>query len=344
MSEAARELLTRAPIVDLAVGSVLFRDSFVRGGRGHVDLPRMERAGVRLIGLTVATTWPDLRGSLSRWHFRSLGLPPRAVGSPMAIAEWLIGRIHRWCAESGGRLVVVRTRDDLARTLVDGGPVGVLIGVQGGHVLEGSLDNLARLRDLGVRMFAPAHVMDNALVGSSTGRFRGGLTAFGREALAALDEQSVVVDLAHMSVVGIEDSLAVLSKPFTLSHTGLTDVAHGRSRWRRYSAANRNISASLAREVGEQGGLLGICLSTQLLGGTTLDAAVRTISLALESAGDYQVAIGSDMDGALETLIDVDGYPALADALLRSTTTASSAGCVIGTNAIRLLERALPSP
>ena len=67
-------------------------------------------------------------------------------------------------------MVVVRTSADLAACLASDGPVGVLIGVQGGHVLDGSLANVARLRELGVRMFAPAHVMDNALVGSSTGR------------------------------------------------------------------------------------------------------------------------------------------------------------------------------
>ena len=36
-----------------------------------------------VVGLTVATAWPDLRGSLSRWHFRSLGLP--AAGSRIAV-------------------------------------------------------------------------------------------------------------------------------------------------------------------------------------------------------------------------------------------------------------------
>ena len=321
----------------------MFRDSFLRGGRGHVDLPRLERTGVRLVGLTVATTWPDLRGSLSRWHFRSLGLTARADGSPLAVAEWLIGRIHRWCAESDGRLVVVETRDDLAQCLTETGPVGVLIGVQGGHVLEGSLANVARLRERGVRMFAPAHVMDNAMVGSSTGRSGGGLTAFGREALAALEEQSVIVDLAHMSGVGIEQSMSVLSKPFTLSHTGLTDIAQGRSRWRRYSAANRNIPASMATELGEAGGLLGIALSTQLLGANTVAAAVPTFALALEAAGEGRVAIGSDMDGALKMLVDVEGLPALASALLDAGLPAPAVAGVMGENALHWLSSALPA-
>lgn len=260
----------------------------------------------------------------------------------MAIAEWLIDRIHCWCAESGGRLVIVRTNDELGRCLSDGGPVGVLIGVQGGQVLEGSLGNIARLREQGVRMFAPAHVMDNALVGSSTGRSAGGLTALGREALAALEEQSIIVDLAHMSVPGVEDSLGVLPGPLMLSHTGLTDVASAPSRWRRYSAATRNIPASLAREIGKTGGLLGVALSTQLLGGSSLDAAVHTIALAMDSVGEDHVALGSDMDGALRTVIDVEGLPALGGALLDAGVPAHTVAGVMGANALGWLKAALP--
>ena len=341
--DEALEIHREAPIVDLVVGSALFRESFVEGGgRGHVDLPRLRGAGVNVIGLTVATAWPDLRGSLSRWHFRSMGLPASAVGSNLSIAEWVLGRIHRWCSESSGELMVVRSVGDLEACLADGGPVGVLIGVQGGHVLNGSLVNVAQLRELGVRMFAPAHVMDNALVGSSTGRRGGGLTDYGREAIRELEAQSIMVDLAHMSVAGIGDALPLLHRPFVLSHTGLTDVAGAGSRWHRYSPATRNIPASLAQEIGAAGGLVGIVLSTQLLDGRSLADAVATIRLAIKSAGECHVAIGSDMDGALKMLIDVEGLPAVTDALLQSGLPQGAVEGAVGGNAWRFLHAFLP--
>ena len=330
-SPAATELLRRAPVVDLLVGSALFRDSFVIGGRGQVDLPRLRRVGVNVVGLTVATRWPNLRGTLSGWHFRSLGIPAATTRSDMAMAEWLIGRIKSWCDRSDGRLLVIRSRADLERCLAPGGPVGVLLGIQGGHVLEGELANIARLRAAGVRMFAPAHVMDNALVGSGTGRLARGLTDYGREAIAELQAQSIVVDLAHMSVLGIEAALPLLRRPFVLSHTGLTDVA----------PTVRNIPASLAREVATAGGLVGMMLSTRLLGGATLDAAVRAFTLAIESAGADHVALGSDMDGALKMLIDVAGLPALADGLLDSGVSEPGVTGVLGSNAVAVLRSAL---
>jgi microsomal dipeptidase-like Zn-dependent dipeptidase len=331
-------------VVDLVVGSALFRDSFVRGGGGgHVDLPRLRAVGVNVVGLTVATAWPDLRGSLSRWHFRSLGLPGSAVGSNMTIAHWLIGRIARWCDESDGQMVILRSRADLEACLAPDGPVGVLLGVQGGHVLDTEIGNIARLQEAGVRMFAPAHVMDNALVGSGTGRSGGGLADYGREVIAELEAQSIIVDLAHMSVAGVEQAMPLLRRPFVLSHTGLTDIAGSVSRFRAYSPRTRNVPVSLAAEIGAAGGLVGIVLSTQLLGGSTLGAAVRTVTLAVESAGADHVALGSDMDGALKMLIDVEGLPALADALLASGLAAATVEGVVGANGIKLLRRSLPA-
>ncbi|MEP7158409.1 MAG: membrane dipeptidase [Chloroflexota bacterium] len=329
-----------APVVDLLVGSALFRDSFVRGGRGHVDLPRLRSVGVNVVGLTIATRWPNLRGTLSGWHFRSLGVPAKLTHSDMAMAEWLIRRVDRWVSEAEGGLRVIRSRSDFDACLAVGGPVGVLLGVQGGQVLEGDLGNIARLREAGIRMFAPAHVMDNALVGSGTGRLRGGLSDHGREVIAELEALSIAVDLAHMSVVGIEATLPLLRRPFVLSHTGMVEAAGRRSRRRRYSAATRNIPASLAAEIGAAGGLLGITLSTQLLGGSTLDAAVRTIRLAIESTGADHVALGSDMDGALRMLIDSEGLPALAGALLDSGLSDGVVRAVFGGNAVAQLRKA----
>ena len=244
-------------------------------------------------------------------------------------------------------MLVVRDGADLERCAAPHGPVGVLIGVQGGHVLEGELANVAALRELGVRMFAPAHVMDNELVASGTGRRAGavtggGLTAFGRDVIAELEAQSIVVDLAHMSLAGIEDALANARRAVVVSHTGLTEVSGRRSRWRRYSAATRNIPATVAREVGTAGGLVGITFATQLVGGSRLEDVVATITAAVDAAGEESVAIGSDMDGALRMVTDAQGYPALAGALSDAGLRVPVVDGVMGGNALRFLRTLLP--
>jgi len=297
--------------------------------------------GYGLVGMTVATAWPDVSGSLSRWHFRSLGLPASAARSHMAIADWLIDRIERWSAESGGEMLIVRSIADLDRCLADGGPVGVLLGVQGAHVLEGDLRNIGLLREGGVRMLAPAHVMDNKVVGSGTGRRAGGLSAFGREVVAELEALQLIVDLAHMSIAGIEECFSTLTRPFLVSHGALRDEDALPGRWRRYGPATRNVPDSVAREIGARGGLFGVAMATQLLGGSQLADGAQMIRRAIHAAGATNVAIGSDMDGALKMLIDVEGLPALGDALLTSGASADVVSDVFAGNATRFLRAAL---
>jgi membrane dipeptidase len=343
-SANALELHAATPVVDLVVGTTLFRPSLIEPTpRGHVDLPRLRRGGVNVVGLTIATRFPDLRGTLSRFHFRSLGAPPVAMASNMVLAEWLIDRIQGWCDASGGRLRLLRSQADLGDCLATDGPLGVFIGVQGGHVLDGRLDRLGHLRRLGVSMFAPAHVMDNAYVGSSTGRRGGGLTPAGRELIAELERLSLLVDLAHMSVSGIEQALATCRRPPVLSHTGLTTRAVSASRWRRYSPATRNVPDEVVREVAARGGVTGIVLSSQLLGGDRVEAAVASLVRAVELGGPDGVAIGSDMDGGLRMVVDAAGLPRLTDALLGEGLPTDVAANVLGRNALRLLSDALPT-
>lgn len=329
--------------MDLLVGSALFRDDFVRGGaRGHFDLPRARAIGVNVVGLTVATSWPDVRGSLSQWHFRSLGMPRGVARSRMTTAEWLIGQVEQWSAEAAGKLLIIRTPQELDRCLAPDGPLGVVLGVQGGHVLEGDLRNVGRLRNLGVRMLAPAHVMDNDAVGSGTGATAGGLTGFGRELVAELEAQAIAVDLAHMSVAGIGDALPLLRRPVVVSHTGVSPAGGGTRRSiRRYSASTRNVPFELAREIASHGGLVGVVLATQLLGGGTLGHATSMFRRAIDACGETNVALGSDMDGALRMLVDVQGLPALADALLEAGLSEATVSRVLGGNAAGFLRASL---
>lgn len=352
MSPDVAEFHASIPVVDLLVGTPLFRPEVLRRRRrGHVDLPRLIEGGVDLVGFTIATRHPDRRGTLSTPHFWSAGVPARALRSDMAIAEAFIERIEGWAAGSGGRLRLVREAADLpvaggtgsgrGRQVETAGPVRAFIGVQGGHVLEGDVANVGRLQARGVRMMALAHVMDNALVGSSTGRRAHGLTGFGREVIAELERAGIVVDLAHMSSAGIRATLPLLTRPFVLSHTGFRRLSGGTSRipGRRFTPGNRNLADHDARLVSEAGGVVGLSLSTLLLGGEDLDAVARTVDLALELCGPTAVAIGSDFDGALRMVCDVAGLPALTARLLASGLERQVVAGVMGGNALRVLSR-----
>jgi microsomal dipeptidase-like Zn-dependent dipeptidase len=213
-------------------------------------------------------------------------------------------------------------------------------GIQGGQVVAPDLGRIGRLALRGVRMLGLAHVMDTPLAGSGTGRVAGGLTGLGREAIAEAERVGVLVDLAHASVSAIEDALKVARRPIVISHTGFTALAGRRSRWRRYSPATRNLPDGVVREAGTQGALVGVTLATDLVGGTSIAAAVGSVSHAVGLVGADQVAIGSDFDGALRMPFDVRGLPALTGALLEAGLDRAVVAGIMGGNALRVLEAA----
>ena len=97
------------PVVDLLVGTLLFRRSIDRELRhGHVDLPRARAGGLDLAGFTIATRFPDERGLLSAPHFAALGIAPWGR-RPIDLVEAFVRRLEGWAAASGGRLVLARS-------------------------------------------------------------------------------------------------------------------------------------------------------------------------------------------------------------------------------------------
>jgi membrane dipeptidase len=338
-----RQFHESIPVVDLLVGSAIMRNEFIARRRfGHVDLPRAADGGLDLMGLSVATRQPNLRGTFSAPFFWSQGLRLHQLRSPFATANALIDRIDGWASESGGLLRLVRTATDLDE-IGSTATRFAFIGVQGGHVLDGDVTNVQRLADRGVRMLSPAHVMDNELVGSGTGTRRHGLTQLGRDVIAECQRLGLVVDLAHMSDAGIRDALPMLRPPFVLSHTGFRELSGRGSRWRNYSPQTRNVSVELARDVAAAGGVIGLTLSTLLLGADTLNAFGREIELGLEARGTDSIAIGSDMDGALRMVVDAAGFPLLTAELLRRGFERPTIEAVMGRNALRVFRHVLPA-
>jgi microsomal dipeptidase-like Zn-dependent dipeptidase len=336
----------RLTVVDLLVGTALFRRGFLpRLDHGHLDLPRARLGGLDVIGLTVATRFNDLRGTLSRPHFRALGIAPSALDDDLALAEALLDRIEGWVADSTGRLTwwqpgASMEADRLDRPMVDRPVLRCFAGIQGGQVVAPDLGRIERLARRGVRMLGLAHVMDTPLAGSGTGRGARGLTPLGRDAIAEAERVGVLVDLAHASVPAIEDALRVARRPIVISHTGFTTLAGGRSRWRRYSPATRNLPDGIVREAGAQGALVGVTFAVDLVGGPSMASVVRSVAHAVELVGSDHVAIGSDFDGALRMPFDVRGLPALTGALLDVGLDRQAVAGIMGANALRSLERA----
>jgi membrane dipeptidase len=99
----------------------------------------------------------------------------------------------------------------------------------------------------------------------------------------------------------------------------------------------------VVQRVATAGGVTGIVLASRLLGGDTPADAAVTLKRAVELGGARGVAIGSDMDGGLRMVIDAAGLPRLTGELLASGLEPTVVRGILGGNALRLLNAALPA-
>jgi membrane dipeptidase len=152
--------------------------------------------------------------------------------------------------------------------------------------LEGDLDMVERFYDLGVRSLLPTYNLRNAAGSGCLDVVDEGLTGYGRDLVARLNEVGMFVDGSHCSTRTGLDLSAVTTRPMIYSHSGM------RAMWDH----PRNVTDDQARACAETGGVIGIAGVGIFLGPNTatIDALVVHIDHAVELVGIEHVGLGSD--------------------------------------------------
>jgi microsomal dipeptidase-like Zn-dependent dipeptidase len=340
----SRRLHETLTVADLHADSLLWgRDLRRRASTGHVDLPRLREAGVALqvfasvtqvpLGLNFErnAARPDVITALAI----AQGWPRRTWTSRLERALLHAHRMHRIAEAEQGRLLVVRTAADIealeTRRRVDPGVIGALLAIEGSHALDGRLENLDTLHAVGFRMIGLHHFFDNDAGGSAHGLRQGGLTTFGRELMRRMQRRNMIVDVAHSSPAVVSDVLGLATAPVVASHTGVRGTCD----------TQRNLSDRHVRGIAATGGLIGVAMFPQAVGGGSVDDTARAIRYAADLVGVRHVALGSDFDGAVTTPTDVTGLPLLTAALRRHGFDPAEIAAIMGGNVLRLLREAL---
>ncbi|MCI8423400.1 MAG: hypothetical protein HFF50_07710 [Lawsonibacter sp.] len=164
-----------------------------------------------------------------------------------------------------------------------------LLTVENGSVLAGDLDRVELLARDGVRMLTLTWNGANELgSGHSTDR---GLTPFGREAVHALEEAGILLDVSHLNDRGLEELLSVARKPFVASHSNARAVCPHR----------RNLTDEQIRALVRRCCLIGLNYSVHFLreggAGASREDLYQHILHFLELGAADCLALGSDFDG-----------------------------------------------
>lgn len=184
-TDPASEALPRH-IIDLHCDTpMLFRDGSydigVRNAVGEVDIPRMREGGVTGLFFSVYTS-----------ATRNTEL--QAVQEALEIIDAVRAAVQRYPDEA----VLATSAAEIEAARV-AGRIAILIGVEGGHMINSSLGVLRSLYELGGRYLTLTHSKDTPWAGSSGSDSNAGLSEFGREVVAEMNQLGMMVDVSHVS-------------------------------------------------------------------------------------------------------------------------------------------------
>jgi membrane dipeptidase len=214
---------------------------------GNTDLPRLIESGLTA---EFMSAWVDAPYA-------------QTPGASYERASRYVAAIHAFVDRHPERLLFATTGADVRRAKREG-KVAILIGVEGGHAIEGSLDLLRDLYAKGVRYLTLTWNNGLPWAGSSMevdAALTGGLSAFGRDVVREMNRLGMLVDLSHVSDSTFFDAIAVSAVPVIASHScarALNDVP-------------RNLSDDQLRAVARNGGVVNVNFFSLFL-----DSAYRT--------------------------------------------------------------------
>ena len=223
---------------------------------------RMQRAGLSAVGV-VCSTWDDHETAMR--NLRGL---------------------RRFVLDDSDALLPVEGVEDVLRAHREG-RVGVIAAWQNCTGFDERLDTVAIAREAGLRVAQPTFVGRSPAGCGSDVEEDTGLTSYGRDLLATLEEQRIAVDLSHVGHRTTEEVLERARRPPFFSQAAPAALRPTR----------RNKPDELLHGVAEAGGVVCIATLKVHLPGTDpgLDAMADAVEHVLGVVGEDAVAIGTDL-------------------------------------------------
>jgi len=192
-------------------------------------------------------------------------------------------------------LKATRTSDiDVARK---NGQIAIFYLFQNSTQFGRDLDNVDLFHKLGVRS-AQITYNDQNWAGAGCKELRSnGLTLFGRDLVARMNDRRMLIDLSHANMQTMADTIAASKAPVIVSHTACMAVHEN----------VRNTTDANLRLLAQRGGVAGICQMRPFLTTKRADALpeyFRHIDHAVKVMGADHVAIGSDRDHRVVEMTD----------------------------------------
>ena len=166
------------------------------------------------------------------------------------------------------------------------GKIGLIYNLQDSTAHEGDAANVEKLAALGVRVMQLSYNKRNLAADGCLERSNAGLSDFGRELVAQINEANVVLDLSHSGQRSTAEAIAASKAPPSITHSGCRALVDN----------PRNTFDAEMRAVADKGGVFGLYLMPFLRakGQPGTEDLLRHLQHAVNVCGEDHVGIGTD--------------------------------------------------
>jgi membrane dipeptidase len=210
-----------------------------RESRSKIDLPRMKEGGMDGVFFAVFV------GQGER--------TPEGNNRARQEAVTILDTINALLARNPGELELATQATDLKR-ISRSGKRAIYLGMENGYPVGADLSMLDTFYRRGIRYVTLVHTANNDICDSSTDSLEhGGLTPFGEQVVARMNDLGMMVDLSHASDETFYDVLKVSRAPVIASHSCARALCDN----------PRNLSDEMLLALKENGGVIQMCILSE---------------------------------------------------------------------------------
>ena len=205
-------------------------------GKTHSDLQRWKQGG---LDVQLFSVWCD-------------GEKPE----PYQFANREMDILDAIVQKNPDKIVLTKNTREIQQA-VKAGKIAAMFGVEGGHMIENSLDKLNHLFERGARYMTltwnnstswATSAWDETSKKDSLSKTHKGLTDFGKQVVQRMNELGMMVDLSHVGEQTFWDAISITTKPVIVSHSNAWALC----------PVPRNLKDDQIKEVGKNGGVISL--------------------------------------------------------------------------------------
>lgn len=205
-------------------------------GKTHSDLQRMKEGG---LDVQIFSVWCD-------------GEKP----APFQFANREMDLLDEVVKNNPDKIALTRTTAEMEQAVKEK-KIAALFGVEGGHMIENSLEKLDQIYSRGARYMTltwnnstdwATSAWDETYKKDSLAKTHKGLTDFGREVVKRMNRLGMMVDLSHVGEQTFWDAIATTRSPVIVSHSNAWSIC----------PVPRNLKDDQILAVGKNGGVIAL--------------------------------------------------------------------------------------